>query len=99
MAIKIDMLRVFRAVAETGSVAHAAEQLGDIERLDDGARPNVAEQRKLAPFLARDWPVGADQQDVRLDTDRAKFFDGMLRWVLSRSLTLGEGAGGGADCC
>ena len=28
MAIKIDMLRVFRAVAETGSLAHAAEQLG-----------------------------------------------------------------------
>ncbi len=28
MPIKIDMLRVFRAVAETGSLAHAAEQLG-----------------------------------------------------------------------
>ncbi len=28
MAIKIDMLRVFRAVAEAGSLAHAAEQLG-----------------------------------------------------------------------
>ena len=46
---------------------------GDVERLDHRARPHVAEQRELAPLLARDRPVGADQQEVGLDADLAEF--------------------------
>ncbi|MNI07338.1 hypothetical protein D3C73_603450 [compost metagenome] len=53
--------------------------IGDIERLDDGAFAHVAEQRKLAAFRFRDFPVGAHQQDVGMNAERLQFLDRMLR--------------------
>ena len=51
----------------------------DVARLDHGAFAHVAEQAELAPLVAGDRPVGAAQQDVGLDADRAQFLDGVLR--------------------
>ncbi len=51
----------------------------DVARLDHGAFAHVAEQRELAPLLLGDRPVGAAQQDVRLDADREQFLDRVLR--------------------
>ena len=50
----------------------------DVARLDHGAFAHIAEQAELAPLFFRDLPVGAAQQDVRLDADRAQFLDRML---------------------
>ncbi len=50
----------------------------DVARLDDGVFAHVAEQRQLAPLALRDRPVGAAEQDVGLDADRAQFLDRML---------------------
>ena len=47
-------------------------------RLDHRALAHVAEQRELAPLLRRDRPVGAAEQDVGLDADRAQLLDRML---------------------
>ena len=51
----------------------------DVARLDHRAFAHVAEQRELAPLAVRDRPVGAAEQDVGLDADRAQFLDRMLR--------------------
>ena len=51
---------------------------GHIARLNHRCLPHVAEQRKLAPLLLRDRPVGAHQQDVGGDADRAQLLDGVL---------------------
>jgi hypothetical protein len=51
----------------------------DVARLDHGVFAHVAEQRQLAPLAMRDRPVGAAQQDIGLDADRAQFLDRMLR--------------------
>ena len=53
--------------------------MGKVERLDDRGLAHVAEQRQLAPFLGRDRPVGADQQDMRLDADLAERRHRVLR--------------------
>ena len=58
----------------TGNVVDA----GDVERLNDRLGPHVAEQRDLAPLVARQRPVGAAQQDVGLDADRSQLLDRML---------------------
>ena len=50
----------------------------DVARLDHRALAHVAEQAELAPLLARDLAVGAAQQDVGLDADRAQLLDRML---------------------
>ncbi len=50
----------------------------DVARLDHGALAHVAEQRELPALLLRDRPVGAAEQDVRLDADREQFLDRML---------------------
>ena len=52
----------------------------DIARLDDSTFAHVAEQAELAPLFLRNRPVGAAQQDIGLDADRAQFLDGMLGW-------------------
>jgi hypothetical protein len=49
-----------------------------VQRLDDGRWLHVAEQRDLAALGFRDRPVGAAQQDVGLDADRAQFLDRVL---------------------
>lgn len=49
-----------------------------IQRLDDGGRTHVAEQRKLAAFRFRDFPVGAHKQDVGVNAERLQFLHGML---------------------
>jgi hypothetical protein len=46
--------------------------------LDHGALAHIAEQPELAPLLARDRAVGAAEQDVGLDADRAQLGDRML---------------------
>ena len=50
----------------------------DVARLDDGGLAHVAEQRELALLVLGDRPVGAAQQDVRLDADRAQLLDRVL---------------------
>ena len=51
----------------------------DVARLDHRAFAHVAEQRELAPLAFGDRPVGAAEQNVGLDADRAQFLDRMLR--------------------
>ena len=50
----------------------------DVARLDHRALAHVAEQAELAALLARDRPVGAAEQDVGLDADRAQLLDRVL---------------------
>ncbi len=50
-----------------------------VARLDHGGRPNVAEERELAPLVLGDRAVGAAEQDVRLDADGAKLLHTVLR--------------------
>ena len=81
--------RNFRRDAERGQhlVVEAGGVIGlrhgvdvvDVARLDHGAFAHVAEQAELAPLFLRDLAVGAAQQDVRLDADRAQLLDRMLR--------------------
>ena len=52
---------------------------GYVARLDHGALAHVAEQGELTPLFARNRAVGAAEQDVRLDADRAQLLDRMLR--------------------
>ena len=52
--------------------------VADVERLDDRDLAHVAEQRQLAPLLLGDGAVGAHQQDVGRDADRAQLLDRML---------------------
>ena len=49
-----------------------------VERLDHRLGPHIAEQRDLAPLVARQRPVGAAEQDVGLDADRAQLLHRML---------------------
>ncbi len=49
-----------------------------IPRLDHRAFPHIAEQRELAPLLARDLAICAAEQDVRLDADGAQLLHRML---------------------
>ena len=51
---------------------------GDVERLDDGALAHIAKQRQLSALFLGDGAVGADEQDVGRDADRAQFLDRML---------------------
>ena len=50
----------------------------DVARLDHGGLAHIAEQRELAALFRRDRPVGAAQQDVGLDADRAQLLHRML---------------------
>ena len=50
----------------------------DVERLDHRALAHIAEQAELAPLLLGDRAVGAAQQDVGLDADRAQLLDRVL---------------------
>ena len=52
--------------------------IGDVERLDDGRRPHIAEQRQLAAFSFRDLAVGAHKQDIGVNAERLQFLDRML---------------------
>ena len=49
-----------------------------VVRLDHRTFPHVAEERELAPLVARNLAVRAAEQDVRLDADRTQFLDRML---------------------
>ena len=67
-------------VVEAGGVVGLGHRVDivDVARLDHRAFAHVAEQPELAPLFLRDRPVGAAQQDVRLDADRTQFLDRML---------------------
>ena len=56
---------------------HRVDVVG-VERLDHGALAHIAEQRELAPLVLRDRTVGAAEQNVGLDADRAQFLDRVL---------------------
>src|SRR5215467_6274511 len=49
-----------------------------VARFDHRALTHVAEQRELRPLAVGDRPVGAAQQDVGLDADRAQFLNRVL---------------------
>src|SRR5215510_8807056 len=51
----------------------------DVARLDHRTLAHIAEETKLAPLFARNFPVCTAKQNVRLNTDRAEFADGVLR--------------------
>ena len=57
---------------------HLVDRL-HVEGLDHGLLAHVAEQRDLLALRARHLAVGAAQQDVGLDADRAQLLDRMLR--------------------
>src|SRR5688572_24870677 len=64
-----------------------------IERLDDGGRPYITEKRDLAPLIHRNLAIGAAQENVGLDADRAQFLDRMLRRLgleLARGRDIGQ---------
>ncbi len=68
-------------VVEAGlmiGLRHRIDVVG-VARLDHGGFAHVAEQAELAALLARDRPVGAAEQDVGLDTDRAQLLHRVLR--------------------
>ena len=68
-------------VVEAGGVIglrHGVDVV-DVASLDHRAFADVAEKRKLGALAKRDRPIGAAQQDVRLDADRAQFLNRMLR--------------------
>ena len=56
---------------------HVIDRL-HVQRLDHGGGAHVAEQRDLAALVHRDLAVGAAQQDVGLDADRAQFLHRVL---------------------
>ena len=76
----VDAERGQHLVVEAGGVIGLGHRVDvvDVARLDHGAFAHVAEQAELAPLLLRDLAVGAAQQDIRLDADRAQFLDRML---------------------
>jgi hypothetical protein len=49
-----------------------------VERGDHALRPDVAEQRDLAPLVLGDRPVAAAQQHLRLDADREQLLHAVL---------------------
>ena len=51
---------------------------GDVERLDHSFGPDIAEERDLAPLVARQRPLAAAEQHVGLDADRAQLLDRVL---------------------
>ncbi len=57
---------------------HRIDVVG-VARLDHGGFAHVAEETELAALLARDRPVGAAEQDVGLDADRAQLLHRVLR--------------------
>src|SRR3984957_20408030 len=67
-------------VVETGGVIglrHGVDVV-DVARLDYGAFAHIAEQAELASLFLRNRPVGAAQEDIRLDANRAQLLDRML---------------------
>ena len=52
---------------------------GDVQRRDDRLVLDVAKERDLAPFRLRQRPLGAAQQQVRLDADAEQLLHRMLR--------------------
>jgi hypothetical protein len=56
---------------------HIVDRL-DVQRLDHGGGPHVAEQRDLAALVQRDLAVGTAEQDVGLDADGAQFLHRVL---------------------
>src|SRR5499427_3665363 len=50
----------------------------DVASLNHRAFANITEQRELAPLAFRDRPVGAAQENIRLDADRAQFLHRVL---------------------
>ncbi len=67
-------------VVEAGGVVglgHGVDVV-DVAGFDHGAFAHIAEQPELAPLFLGDRPVGAAQQDIRLDADRSQFLDRML---------------------
>ena len=51
----------------------------DVLGRDDRAIVHVGKQRDLAALVLRQRPVGATNQDIGLNTDRAQLFDRVLR--------------------
>ena len=76
----LDAERRQHLVVEAGGVIRLRHRVDvvDVARFDHGALAHVAEQRKLGALAGGDRPVGAAQQDVGLDADRAQFLDRML---------------------
>ena len=52
--------------------------VGNVERLNHRRRTHVAEQRQLAAFRFRNFAIGANEQDIGMNTERLKFLDRML---------------------
>ena len=78
---RFDVERREHFAVETGGMIggrHVVD-IGNVARLDDGGLADVAEQAEFAPLVARDRAVGAAEQDVRLNADRAQLFHGVLR--------------------
>ena len=66
---------------------------GDVAGLDHRGLADVAEQRELAALLTRNLAVGAAEQDIGLDADRAQFGDrvlGRLGLQLARCRDIGQ---------
>ena len=49
-----------------------------VARFDHRARAHIAEQGELCAFALGNRPLGAAQQDIRLDADRAQLLDRVL---------------------
>ncbi len=50
----------------------------DITRFDNAAGADITEAGNLALFILRDRAIAAAEQDLRLNPDRAQFFDRVL---------------------
>ncbi len=64
-----------------------------ILRRDHGVGPHVAEKRQLLTLLRGDRPLGAADEDIGRDADRAQFLHRMLRGLrlqLSAGLDIGQ---------
>src|SRR6202008_2629054 len=74
---RLDAERRQHLVVEAGGMIGLGPSVDvvGVARLDHGALTHIAEQAELAPFLFRDWTIGAAEQDIRLDADRAQLLD------------------------
>jgi hypothetical protein len=66
---------------------------GHVARLDHLALGDVAEERDLAADVVRERPLGAADEDIRLDADRQELFHAVLRRFrleLARRLDVGH---------
>src|SRR5690606_10489992 len=65
-------------------------QIVDVDRRDHSALLDVREERDLRLLLLRQRQLGAANQDIRLDADRAQLLDGMLRGLRLDLLRRGD---------